>query len=49
MDPDHALSFNYSDAYERIYGTGKSELLRRIGGTCKTIEFIPQTLSDNEQ
>ena len=28
---------------------GKDELIRRTGGTCKTIEFIPQTLLDNEQ
>lgn len=28
---------------------GQDELIRRTGGTCKTIEFIPQTLSHNEQ
>lgn len=27
---------------------GKDELIRRTGGTCKTIEFIAQTLLDNE-
>lgn len=28
---------------------GQDELIRRTGGVCKTIEFIPQTLSDNQQ
>lgn len=28
---------------------GQDELIRRTGGACKTIEFIPQTLSNNEQ
>lgn len=28
---------------------GQDELIRRTGGVCKTIELIPQTLSDNQQ
>lgn len=28
---------------------GQDELIRRTGGACKTIEFIPQTLSNDEQ
>lgn len=28
---------------------GQDELIRRTGGTCKTIEFIPQALSNSEQ
>lgn len=31
-----------------VHIIGQDELIRKTGGTCKTIEFVPQTLSDNE-
>lgn len=58
LNPDHILSFNYSNTYERIYGKGKNINYDYIHGkadsnknvaNCNLVLGIDEYLDDNEK
>lgn len=58
LNPDHVLSFNYSDTYERIYGVGKNINYDYIHGkadinkninTCNLVLGIDEYLDDDRK
>lgn len=58
LNPDHILSFNYSDTYKRVYGVGKSIQYDYIHGkadisknvkSCNMVLGIDEYLGDNEK
>lgn len=58
LNPDHILSFNYSDTYERVYGIGKNIQYDYIHGkadatknvkTCNMVLGIDEYLDDDRK
>lgn len=58
LHPDHVLSFNYSDTYERVYGSGKSIAYDYIHGkaelgntkdSCNLVLGIDEYLDDEQK